>query len=111
MSRAKKELLAPQQIDAVARLFAVLSEPNRLQLLQALLPGTLSVGQLVEATGLKQANVSRHLAVLFDHQLVSRRRDGATIYYQIADPAIFALCEVVCDKVRRDAQKITSLFA
>ena len=111
MSRAKNETLAPEQLASVARLFSVLSEPNRLQLLQALLPGPLSVGQLVEATGLKQANVSRHLAVLFDHHLVSRRRDGANIYYQITDPAIFALCEVVCDKVRRDAKKITSLFA
>ena len=110
MSSAKKSRFHPGQLDAVARLFGVLSEPSRLHLLQTLQPRPLSVGQLVEATGLKQANVSRHLAVLFSHQLVRRRRDGATIYYEIADPSIFALCDLVCTKVERDARKITRLF-
>ena len=79
MSAAKKKPLTPAQLEIVARLFAALAEPSRLSLLQALQPGPLSVGELMEASGLKQANVSKHLAILYDKRLVKRERDGTTI--------------------------------
>ena len=95
---------------AVARLFAVLSEPSRLALLQALHDGGQSVGDLVEACGMKQANVSKHLAVLHDHRLVRREREGASIRYEIADPMVFSLCELVCGKMQCDAKKAVAIF-
>ena len=98
------------QLEAVARLFAVLSEPSRLALLQALHGGPLTVNQLVQASGLKQANVSKHLGVLHDHRLVKRQREGISIRYQIADPMIFALCNLVCGKMERDTKRAAALF-
>jgi DNA-binding transcriptional ArsR family regulator len=98
------------QLEAVARLFAVLSEPSRLILLQALHGGPLTVGQLVEACGMKQANVSKHLGVLHDHLLVKRQREGISIRYEIADPMIFALCNLVCGKMQRDVKCAAALF-
>ena len=62
MSNTKKNKMSSRQLAAVARLFAVLSEPSRLALLQALHAGPLSVGQLVADCSMKQANVSKHLA-------------------------------------------------
>ena len=90
------------QLEAVARLFAVLSEPSRLALLQALHSSPLTVSELVEACDMKQANVSKHLGVLHDHNLVKRRREGISVRYQIADPMIFALCNLVCGKMKRE---------
>jgi len=98
------------QLKAVSRLFAVLSEPTRLCLLQTLHDGPLSVTALVKATGLKQANVSKHLAVLHDHRLVKRERDGISIRYEIADPMIFSLCNLVCGKMEKDARQTAALF-
>jgi DNA-binding transcriptional ArsR family regulator len=110
MSTLKKKILPPEQVEAVARLFGVLAEPSRLALLQALRGGPLSVSELMEACGMKQANVSKHLGVLHDHRLVRRERDGTTIRYEIADPTIFSLCNLVCGKVERDAQRVAEIF-
>ena len=111
MSTAKTKNLSPGQLAAIGRLFGVLSEPNRLTLLQALLPGPRTVSQLMEACSMKQANVSKHLAVLFDHQLVKRKREGVSVLYEIADPMIFGLCNLVCSKMERDARRTAALLA
>ena len=110
MSTAKKRKMSAGQLAAVARLFGVLSEPNRLVLLQALHKGPLTVSDLVEACAMKQANVSKHLGVLHNHHLVNRQREGISIRYEIADPMIFALCNLVCGKMERDAKCVAALF-
>ena len=110
MSTRKKKRLSPEQLGAIGRLFGVLSEPSRLALLQALQAGPLSVTELVEASGMKQANVSKHLAVLHDHRLVKRARNGVSVRYEIADPMIFSLCNLVCCKMERDARQVTAMF-
>ena len=92
MPRRKKQL-SVAQLAAVSRLFGALSESSRLQLLQALHDGPMSVNELVEATGLKQANVSKQLALLFEAHLVKRERQGTTVLYEISDPMVFSLCE------------------
>ena len=111
MSKRKStRRLTPAILLEVARLFGVLSEPSRLQLLQALHNGPLSVGELIEACGMKQANVSKHLGVLRDHRLVKRSRTGTSVRYQIADPMIFELCNLVCGKMERDAKCTAAMF-
>ncbi len=110
MSSASPRLLSPAQLLEVSRLFAALAEPNRLLLLQALQQGSLTVTELVEASSMKQANVSKHLAVLHQHGLVRRERDGVCIRYQIADPMIFSLCNLVCGKVERDRKQAAAIF-
>src|SRR5678816_2183699 len=107
----RKKALSTEQLEAVARLFGVLAEPSRLALLQVLRAGPLNVSELMEACDMKQANVSKHLGVLHDHRLVKRERDGISIRYEIADPMIFSLCNLVCGKMERDAQRAAAMFA
>ena len=59
---------------------------------------------------MKQANVSEQLAILHDHQLVKREREGTFIRYQIADPLVFALCQLVCGKMAKDAKCAAAVF-
>ena len=110
MSTAKKKKMSGPQLAVVSRLFAVLAEPSRLALLQLLHDSPLTVSELMAESGMKQANVSKHLAVLHDHRLVKRERHGTSVRYQIADPMIFALCNLVCGKVERDAKCVAALF-
>ena len=102
--------MSAAQVAAVSRLFGVLSEPTRLRLLQALHNGPLTVSQLVESCAMKQANVSKHLAVLHLHHLVRRQREGISVRYEIADPLIFSLCNLVCGKMARDTKCAAALF-
>lgn len=80
----------------VAARFRTLGEPVRIRLLQALQAGNRNVTQLVGDVGSSQPNVSRHLRVLQDAGLIVRRQDGNNVYYSIADPTVFDLCDTVC---------------
>lgn len=91
--------LSPGQLRDVASRFRVLAVPARLQVLQALRGGPCHVGALVDATGLRQANLSKHLAVLRAHALVAPVRRGRFVEYGIADPRVLALCDAVCGHV------------
>jgi DNA-binding transcriptional ArsR family regulator len=91
-----KHPMTVEQLNLVADRFKVLAEPVRLQLLQALMPGERTVGELAGKTGLSQANVSKHLQLLLAHDLVARRKEGLFAYYQLADETVFQLCELVC---------------
>lgn len=71
----------------VMSVFAALSEPARRRLLDALLPGPLAVNALVDAVGMSQPVVSKHLRVLRELGLVSVRRDGQRRLYRLrAEP-------------------------
>lgn len=91
--------LTRAQLGAMARRFRVLAEPARLRVLQALRTGPRHVGDLVAETRLRQANLSKHLAVLHGHGMVARQRRGRFIEYGIADPAVLMLCDVVCGQL------------
>lgn len=74
------------QPDALASLFKALSEPVRVRLMALLMSrDELCVCDLTDALGLPQSVVSRHLAYLRRHQLVSATRRGVWMHYQI-DP-------------------------
>lgn len=93
------------QVEEAARLFAMLAEPARLFLLRALMAAPSSVGGLVDATGFKQANVSKHLGVLLASGFVRKRRDGNFAIYEIADPTVFSLCELMCGRIRAESRE------
>lgn len=82
----------------------MLSDPMRLQILHALNRGEMSVMEIVGATGASQPNVSKHMRLLQDAGLVTRRQQGNSAYYRIADESIFEMCDVVCDSLKRHAQ-------
>ena len=94
--------LTQDTADLVAERFRALAEPMRLRLLHALRPCARSVGELVTLTRTSQANVSKHLQLLYKQGFVDRQKDGTTIYYRIADPMVFEMCDLVCDGIQQD---------
>jgi DNA-binding transcriptional ArsR family regulator len=92
----------------VAAYFQVLAEPMRLKILNVLRSGDRTVGQVVEILEGNQANVSKHLRILLDAGIVSRRTEGTSAIYGMTDPVIFDLCDIVCDRlaVRIEAQNM-----
>jgi DNA-binding transcriptional ArsR family regulator len=95
----KHEPLSTDAVALVAARFRTLGEPIRIQLLQALQRGERNVTDLVAAVGSTQPNVSKHLRILQDAGLVGRRQEGNSVYYSIADPTVFALCDAVCNSI------------
>ena len=95
----KMQALDDRALAHVADYFRALSEPLRLKLLNALRDGPLNVGDLTTLLGCSQANVSKHLALLAKMGLVSRESRGTSVYYQIADPRTYQLCDLVCGQI------------
>jgi DNA-binding transcriptional ArsR family regulator len=102
--------LPPLLVEQIAERFRVLSEPMRISLLDVLRDGEATVGELQEATGASQQNVSKHLGVLLRAGVVGRRKEGNFSVYSIADPAVFALCEEVCGGLRRQLDELDTLL-
>lgn len=90
----------PQEVvQQVAEYFSLLSEPMRLRLLNLLRDREQCVQELVEATQTSQANVSKHLKVMWQAGILSRRSEGTSAYYRVEDDMIFDLCNLVCARL------------
>jgi DNA-binding transcriptional ArsR family regulator len=74
-----------------AKLFRGFADASRLSILEALRGEERSVGELVDATGLGQSNISNHLSCLRECGLVTRRRDGRHVLYQLSDSRVLRL--------------------
>ena len=77
------------------KLMKVLTNPDRLMLLCQLSQGEQCVGELEELLGIVQPTLSQQLAVLREEELVSTRRDGKNIYYQLSSPQALAVMQVL----------------
>lgn len=89
----------PEVIDQLAQYFSILGEPMRLRILNILRDGEKCVQDLVEASETSQANVSKHLKVMLQAGILTRRTEGTSAFYSIEDDLIFELCNLVCDRL------------
>jgi DNA-binding transcriptional ArsR family regulator len=76
--------------------FKILSEPSRLKILRALSSGEKNVTEIIEKTGLLQANVSKQLKIMERNNVVSCRPAGLQRFYKIADNSVLDICAQVC---------------
>ena len=97
-------------IELVAQRFRVLGEPMRIKLLDLLREGDLTVGEVQEAVGGSQQNVSKHLGILHAAGMLSRTKDGTQVRYSISDPSVFELCDQVCGGVRRQLAELEAIL-
>jgi DNA-binding transcriptional ArsR family regulator len=97
-------------VDLIAQRFRVLGEPMRIKLLDRLQEGDATVGELQEAVGASQQNVSKHLGILAAAGMVSRTKQGNHVRYAISDPSVFELCQTVCGGVRRQVLELDAIL-
>ena len=103
--------LTPQVFSLISERLKALAEPARLQILDTLREGERTVTELVEATGLGQANVSKHLRILFTLGFVERRKEGLYVYYDLADDSVFQICDIMCDRLGDELKARRKLLA
>ena len=92
-----KSPLNPEAAELISRRFRALSDPTRLRILDYLRShDEASVGEIADALGASQQNVSKHLAALHAEAFVARRKQGTSALYRIGDPGVHELCDGVC---------------
>ena len=97
-------------VDLIAQRFRVMGEPMRIKLLDRLRDGAASVGELQDAVGASQQNVSKHLGVLHQAGMVARTKQGTSVVYEITDESVFELCEHVCGGLRRQLDELDAVL-
>jgi DNA-binding transcriptional ArsR family regulator len=105
-----RQAIDPRLLEPIAERFKALAEPARLSILNALRSGEMTVGDLMEATGLGQGNASKHLQLLHAMRFVERRKDGVYVYYRLADEDVFRLCDIMCGRLAEEADTRVRLF-
>jgi ArsR family transcriptional regulator len=85
IEEVQKHILNDQELDKVSHLFKVISDPTRIKILFALEKAELCVCDISVILNMTQSAISHQLKTLKDANLVKNRRDGKTIFYQLAD--------------------------
>jgi DNA-binding transcriptional ArsR family regulator len=78
-----------------AEICKTFSNPIRLEILSKLRDGKKSVTEIAALTGVRQATISQHLAVLRQRGVVSTERDGINVFYKVANPKITQACDLM----------------
>jgi ArsR family transcriptional regulator len=99
-----REPIPEELLDLIATKFRMLSDTTRLAILRTLMEGESSVGAIVAQTGRTQANISKHLKMLHDGGLISRRKEGLQVFYRLDDAVVAELCHLVCDHILKDLE-------
>ncbi len=100
--------LSAEVLDLVARRFAVLAEPTRMRLLALLSDREASVQELTDALASSHQNVSKHLGVLYQSGMVSRRKEGNRVQYALAD---YTACKLIGDATASITGQVEELAA
>lgn len=95
----KINLIDDKHLAESQRIFKLLGNSKRLQMLKILEDNKLKVGQIVDILGLEQSVVSHQLAILKKHQLVSSKREGKTVFYRLDDPHILDVINEMLEHV------------
>jgi DNA-binding transcriptional ArsR family regulator len=103
--RVQRNLTDDESVERLAETFAILSDPARLRIVEALTREELCVCDLSAALGLSQSGTSHHLRTLRNLRLVKHRRAGRLVYYTLDDEHIRRLFAQGLEHVREELGK------
>jgi ArsR family transcriptional regulator len=103
--------MSPRTIfEMQAEMCKTMGNAARLQIVHALREGSMRVSDIVQATGLAQAKVSQHLAVLRAYGVVATRREGKDVIYRIANPKLTRVCDLMREVLAEQASERSEVF-
>ncbi len=91
-----KATFTDEDIKVLSSVFKILSEVSRLKILRCLAEGEKCVTDIINATGLMQANVSKQLKIMQKAGIVECRPAGLQRFYRIINPFIIEICNTIC---------------
>lgn len=86
-----------EHIEQAARALKAIAHPLRLKILCVLGDQEVSVQDIVEQVGTSQSNISQHLAILRDKDVLRTRKDANRVYYRVSDPRTLKLIGMMRD--------------
>jgi ArsR family transcriptional regulator, lead/cadmium/zinc/bismuth-responsive transcriptional repressor len=99
---ASDELIDRHSAEELASIFQALSDPTRVRMVSALMPGELCVADLANLLGMTQSAISHQLRILRSLHIVRARREGRVVYYTLEDEHIRDLFQRGLEHIRHD---------
>jgi ArsR family transcriptional regulator len=97
MNMTKRLIDKDTDILQASRAIKSIAHPLRLKILCVLADNELSVQEIVDRVGTSQSNISQHLAILRDKEVLATRKDANRVYYRIGDPRTLKLVGMMRD--------------
>ncbi len=106
MARAEtNRLIDLRTLDQAAHCLRTLAHPHRLRIVQMLLHGQYTVGELAEACGIPSHMASEHLCLMKDRGLLTSRREGRCTFYEIAEPGLEGIMTCIETRFERELKR------
>jgi DNA-binding transcriptional ArsR family regulator len=97
-----------------ANICHTLAHPKRLEVIDRLRTGEMSVTELAETLEISQANLSQHLAIMRQKGIVTTRREGLNVFYRLSNPKIIQACDlmrqVLLEHLEADADMVREVL-
>jgi ArsR family transcriptional regulator, virulence genes transcriptional regulator len=99
-SKEQEHSMAKKEFDMTiynlqAEISKTLAHPLRIAILHTLKDGEKTVNELVNIINASQSNISQHLALMRQRQIVKTRKSGSSVYYRVANPKISIACDTM----------------
>lgn len=105
MEKNSKKSISPLMLELVAAKLKVLADPLRLKIVHLLMEGEKSVSEIQKHLKCSQPNVSKHLQLLTTQHILTRRKEGVSVFYSVGDDTIFEICTLMCGEIERSLKE------
>ena len=95
MVESPNGLLSLEALADAAECLRTLAHPHRLRMVQMMLHGKYTVGELAEACEIQSHMASEHLRLMKHCGLLASERDGRRTYYQVAEPHLASIMSCI----------------
>ncbi len=95
MPDTKLKLTDLEALNEAAECLRTLAHPHRLRMVQMLLQGDFTVGELAEACELPSAMASEHLRLMQRCGFLTSEKDGRSVYYKVAEPHLANILQCI----------------
>lgn len=95
MTKTSLRLTDLKALGQAAECLRLLAHPHRLRMIQMLLQGDYTVGELAEACELPTAMASEHLRLMQRCGLLSSEKDGRKVFYRVAEPHLKSILKCI----------------
>ena len=98
MTAPKLRLTKLDALGEAAECLRTLAHPHRLRMVQMLLQGDYTVGELAEACELPSAMASEHLRLMQRCGFLTSTKDGRRVFYQVSEPHLKSILQCIEDR-------------
>ncbi len=89
------DLLSLETLEQAAGCLRTVAHPHRLRMIQMLLGGSYTVGELAQACDIPPSGASEHLGKMRDRGLLVGKRQGRSIYYEISEQGLGSIMDCI----------------